>query len=140
MLKCSDFSSFEFSALMRAARPGGAGWSGCGSEVAQSIWAGHCLPRLQHRCKIIEISIICTDQVAGCWVCCGSPTLYGLNAHRKFWKLIDFYAWILLEPSGTLWKLLKANESIWQDRSADLKRCDRHTDSCIELRFAQLNM
>ena len=42
-------------------------WSGCGSEVAQSIWDGHCLHRLQHRCKIIEISIICT-----------SPTLYGL--------------------------------------------------------------
>ena len=46
---------------------------------------------------------------------------------------------LYIEPSRTHRKLL---ESIWEDRTVDLKQYDgqrqRHTDPCIEWRYAQL--
>ena len=45
-----------------------------------------------------------------------------------------------MKPSKTIWKPLETRRKIWQDKTVDLKRCDRdrgrerQTNPCIELR------
>ena len=71
-----------------------------------------------------------------------------MEAYKSSWKVLEAYksSWKVLEAIRQFLKLLEASRTIGNPLQAigntNLKRCDthtdRHTDSCIELRYAQL--